>query len=226
MPKYFPICLEIGNLPCLVVGGGAVGLRKARTLLDHQGKVTVVDPEPSASLERLGRQGRIILRRRSYRTSDLRGMRLVFVATNDEKLNRRVAREACRHGLLVNVADAPALCNFIVPAMIRRGRLLLAISTSGACPAYSKHLRRELERRFDRAHGGYIEMLAGLRRRIFSLVRDPRRAVRLLERLLDEDLLTVLRRKGRRAAETRARSLVTRWLERRRRQSETLPNPR
>jgi len=199
-------------MPCLVVGGGAVGLRKVKTLLAHHAKMTVVALEASAALKCLARKGRITLRERPYRTSDLRGMRLVFVATNDEKLNRQIAREARQRGLLVNVVDDPASCDFIVPSIVRRGRLLLAISTEGACPAYSKRLRRALEKQFDRAYGEYVELLARLRRRILSLASDPRQGVRLLERLLDEDLLTLVRQGNRRAAESHARTLLASWM--------------
>jgi len=212
MARYYPLCLEVAKLPCLVVGGGAVALRKVRTLLDHGARLTVVAPQATAALDRLAERGRIALRRRAYRTSDLRGVRLVFVATNDEALNRRVAAEARRRGLLTNVVDDPQMCDFIVPSILRRGRLLLAVSTEGACPAYAKRLRRALERQFDAAYAGYVELLARLRRRILKHVSDPRAGVRLLERLLDEDLLAVIRREGRRAAESRAKALLDSWL--------------
>ena len=212
MARYYPLCLEIAKLPCLVVGGGAVGLRKVRTLLDHGARVTVVAPQALPALERLAERDRITLRRRAYRTSDLRGVRLVFVATNDEPLNRRIATEARRRGLLTNVVDNPELCDFIVPSVVRRGRLLLAVSTEGACPAYSKRLCRALERQFDSAYAGYVELLSRLRQLIRKRVGDPRVSVRLLERLLDEDLLSMLRKEGRRAAESRAKALLDGWL--------------
>jgi precorrin-2 dehydrogenase/sirohydrochlorin ferrochelatase len=139
-------------------------------------------------------------------------MRLVFVATNDEKLNGRIACEARRRGLLINVVDDPALCDFIVPSIVRRGKLLLAISTQGACPAYAKRLRAALERQFDQAYGDYVALLARLRRKVHTLTNDPRTCVRLLERLLDEDLLSVIRHKGRRAAEAHAHALLAAWL--------------
>jgi precorrin-2 dehydrogenase/sirohydrochlorin ferrochelatase len=181
-------------------------------LLAHRGKITVVASEASSALKRLAEKGRIVLRKRSYRTSDLKGHRLVFVATDNEALNRRIAREAGRRGLLTNVADAPDLCDFIVPSIVRRGKLIVAVSTEGACPALSKRLRRPLERIFDRAYADYVELLARLRRKIISQAPDSQTAAQLLERLLDADLLNVVRSKGRRVAETRARELLAAWL--------------
>jgi len=212
MPRYYPICLEVAKFPCLVVGGGAVGLRKVRTLLAHRAKVTVVATKAAKALQSLARRGKITLHRRPYRMSDLGGMRLVFVATNDARLNRRIADEAGRLGLLSNVVDDPELCDFIVPSIVRRGRLFLAISTEGACPAYAKRLRVRLERQFDQAYAAYVELLARIRRRILARVADPKVGVGLLERLLDEDLLGVIRKQGRRAAEARARALLHEWL--------------
>jgi len=208
MPRYYPICLEIANRACLVVGGGAVGLRKARALLAHHGRVRVVAAEALPPLRRLAEKGRIILHERPYRASDLRGIQLVFVATDDAALNRRIAREARRRRVPINIADVPALCDFIVPSIVRRGKLIVAVSTEGACPALSKRLRKALEKQFDRAYGDYVEMLAGLRKRIIARTPDSRAAARLLERLLDEDFLRIIRRKGRRAAEAHARK----WL--------------
>mgnify|MGYP001130691263 CR=1 FL=1 len=213
MPKYYPICLDIARLPCLVVGGGAVGLRKVRTLLAHGARATVVAPLATRALERLARQGRICLRRRGYRTSDLKGVRLAFVATDDAALNRRVASDARQHGLFVNVVDDPELCDFIVPSIVRRSQLLLAVSTGGSCPAYSKRLRQQLEKQFDPAYGHYVQLLGGMRRLIQQRVKDQARAVKLLEQLLGVDLLNVIRKKGRAAAEARARALVERWLQ-------------
>lgn len=187
-------------------------MRKVRTLLAHHANITVVAPEPSAPVKRLARKGRITLRQRRYRMADLKRMRLVFVATDDAKLNRRIADEARRRHILVNVVDHPNLCDFIVPSVVRRGRLLVAISTEGACPAYSKRLRTALEKQFDRAYGDYVELLARLRHEILSMDVRPREGVRFLERLLDENLLAVIRRKGRRAAEGRARTLLAAWL--------------
>lgn len=212
MPQYYPICLDLEGLPCLVVGGGKVGLRKVRTLLEHDARILVVGPGPRPELEQLGREGRIELHARPYQTDDLDGIRLVFVATDDEEINRRVAGEARARGILANVVDRPALCDFIVPSIVRRGRLLLAISTQGACPAYAKHLRRTLEKQFDAAHGEFVEMLNELRRDIISRVSDSEVSGRLLARLLDEDLLAVLRERGEAAAKSHAMSLVERWL--------------
>jgi len=212
MSEYYPVCLDLANLPVLVVGAGAVGLRKIRTLLRWGARVKVVAPRPLPSVEKLAEAGKIVLRKRPYRVSDLAGVRLVFVATDDSAVNARVAADARERGLMINVADRPDLCDFIIPSIVRRGPFVLAISTGGACPAYAKRLRRELEERFDRSYGDYVALLGRVRREIRSRCKDPKKAEALLGRLLDEDLLGLIRSRGLGAAKKRAGALVESWL--------------
>ena len=213
MPRYYPLCLDLEHLPCLVVGGGKVGLRKVRTLLEHDARVTVVGPQPHPELVELAGAGRIALHDRPYATSDLDGIRLVFVATDDEAINRRVAAAARERGILTNVVDRPALCDFIVPSIVRRGSLLVAVSTQGQCPAYSKHLRRALEKQFDESCGAFVEWLGEVRRELIARVGDPAVSGRLLTRLLDEDVFAVFRERGPEAGRSHARALLDAWLQ-------------
>lgn len=212
MPRYYPLFLDMAGLPALVVGGGAVGLRKVRTLLEHKARVTVVAVEASAALRQLAARGRIALHERPFRTSDLRGKRILYVATNDRALNRRIRADGRRRGILTNVVDDPELCDFIVPSIVRRGRFVAAVSTEGACPAYAKRLRRELEKQFDPAYGQYVALLASARRAILRRAADPKKSVRVLNRLLDAGLLDWIREKGLKSARRRMSALLRMWL--------------
>ncbi|MCX8037331.1 MAG: bifunctional precorrin-2 dehydrogenase/sirohydrochlorin ferrochelatase [Candidatus Sumerlaeia bacterium] len=213
MPQYYPLFLDLTGLPVLVVGGGAVGLRKVRTLLQHKARVTVVAVAASAALRQMAARGRIVLHERPYRASDLHGRRLVFVATNDRALNRRIRADAQRRGILTNVVDDPELCDFIVPSIVRRGSLVVAVSTEGACPAYAKRLRRELENQFDPAYGQYVALLGSARRAILQQATDPQKSVRVLNWLLDAGLLDWIRRKGLKSARKRMTALLKEWLD-------------
>jgi precorrin-2 dehydrogenase/sirohydrochlorin ferrochelatase len=162
---YFPVCVDMAGRPCLVVGGGAVAERKAEGLLAAGARTTVVSPALTAWLEAWAREGRIRVIPRGYETGDLAGQSLVFVATDDGAVNARVAGDARRAGLLVNAADDPAHCDFILPAVLRRGALMVAVSTGGASPALSRAVRDELDAYLDREdYAALAEVAADVRR--------------------------------------------------------------
>lgn len=137
---YYPIFLDLKDKPVLVVGAGKVALRKAKGLVEAGARVTVVGPRRAPGFAAMP----VKWLRRRFRPSDLKGMCLAFTATDDRKVNAAVARRAKRLGIPVNVADAPAECDFLVPARIRSGDLQIAISTSGRSPRLAAELRRKL----------------------------------------------------------------------------------
>jgi len=121
-----------------VVGGGSVGTRKVMSLLDCGSMITVVSPVATEQLIDLAHHKSITLKERHYQTSDLTGVFLVIGATDNEKLNWRIHADAERLGKLCNIADRPEVCNFILPSVVNRGDMIIAISTSGASPAFAK----------------------------------------------------------------------------------------
>jgi len=146
--KYYPINLDINNRECLVVGAGSVGTRKVKTLVDCGARVTVVSLGVSDEVLSLEKSGRIKIKKRPYKAQDLEGMFLVIGATGDESTNRKISLDAGRLNLLCNIADLPDACNFILPAIVKRGDLLISISKSGKSPAFAKKLRKDLEKKF------------------------------------------------------------------------------
>ena len=128
--------------PVVVVGAGKVALRKTKGLLEAGAVVTVVAPRRVAEFAGLP----VTWRRRRFRSTDLAGARLAFTATDDRQTNATVALAAKRLAIPVNVADAPAECDFLVPARVCRGDLQIAISTSGRSPRLAAELRRKIEK--------------------------------------------------------------------------------
>jgi precorrin-2 dehydrogenase/sirohydrochlorin ferrochelatase len=141
-------CLRLSGRPCLVVGGGDVGLEKVEGLLACDGDVTLVAPAAVPELERLSGEGSIRWERRAFAESDLDGRFLAIAATNQTEVNISVYEGAERRSMLVNVVDVPPLCNFILPAIVRSGPLAIAISTAGASPALAKRIRSEIAEGF------------------------------------------------------------------------------
>jgi siroheme synthase-like protein len=142
---YYPILLNIQDKKCLVVGGGEVALRKAQMLLEHGAIVEIVSPVFCPELNQLAKGNAFQAINRAYETEDLTDALLVVAATDDAKVNEKVAAEARKMGILVNVVDKPDISDFIVPSSFRDGDIIVAVSTSGKSPALARKIRGELE---------------------------------------------------------------------------------
>jgi uroporphyrin-III C-methyltransferase/precorrin-2 dehydrogenase/sirohydrochlorin ferrochelatase len=143
---YYPISLEMSNRPCLVIGGGAVAQRKAEALLAVGALVTVISPKLTEQLSSWVGKGKIHHVALEYEDGDLDGYEIVFVATDDNDVNKAVAKEGRSRRVWVNAADDPANCDFILPSVLRRGDLTVAVSTGGKSPALAKAIREDLEK--------------------------------------------------------------------------------
>src|SRR2546425_3531681 len=156
---YYMACLDLEGRSCLVVGGGSVGVEKAKGLLDCGARVTAVAPEADPELLDLS----VEWLRRRYRAGDLDGRFLVVAATSNRSVNRRVFADAEARSLFCNVVDTPELCSFILPAVHREGPIALAVSTGGASPALAQHLRERLAEQIQPEHADLAERLRSLR---------------------------------------------------------------
>ena len=188
--KYYPIFLDIKGRSCLVVGGGDVGTRKVEMLLDCGASVTVVSINVSDTLNRLSEDKRILLIKRAYRPSDLDGRFLLIGATNDEDLNQQLSLDAEKRNLLCNIADRPEACSFILPAIIRRGDLVLAVSTSGKSPALAKKLRKELERQFGEAYAVLLDLMGAVRKRLLTQKHAPEEHKPFFQKIIYSDIIS------------------------------------
>ena len=153
---YFPVFLDLRGRRCLVVGGGAIGERKARALLECGARVTVVSPSVTGGLAVLAAARRVVHRPRAFEERDVRGVAIVIAATGTTAVDSAVAAAARRRSVPVNVADRPAACDFILPSVLRRGGLQIAVSTGGRSPALAREIRKALEPLFP---GDYAELV-------------------------------------------------------------------
>ena len=191
--SYYPVALDLRRRLCVVVGGGLVAERKARSLLECQAEVLVIAPQPTEQLRNFALKGTIRLEEREYRPGDLTGAFLAMGATDDPQVNEAVFREAEERGLLVNIADDPARCNFIVPATLRRGDLAIAITTGGKSPALARQLRQELEELYPPEYAQYLEDLACYRRQLRERLPDPAVREATWRELMSKGILELLR---------------------------------
>lgn len=145
---YYPLYLEMNRRRCLVIGGGAVAERKIASLLEVDAEVTVISPDATETIASWSKNNSIQFKARHYQTGDLADCELVFVATDDGEVNAQVYQEGKSRGVWVNAADDPAHCDFILPSVLRRGELTVAVSSGGGSPALARTIREELELHF------------------------------------------------------------------------------
>lgn len=206
--RYFPAFLDLKDKLCVVVGGGRVAERKVRSLLKAGASVKVIGPGFTVSLSRLKKNGKIISRPRAFRSGDLSGAFLAIAATDDRATNERVYREAAERRIPVNLVDDPAHCSFIVPSLVERGDLLLAISTSGQSPALAKLLRQKLQKEIGPEYAFLLKLLGAVRRKILPRAFGQKGKQKIFRQLVREDLLSLIRKKDRRGMEARLRSIL------------------
>ena len=178
MGDYFPAFLDLRRRRCLVVGGGPVGERKTRDLLDCAASVVVVSPTITPGLTALVAAGLVVHRARRFRRWDVRGCAVVIAATGEAGVDAAVAVEARRRHALVNVVDNPTHCDFIVPSVLRRGPLQIAVSTGGRSPALAREIRRRLEPMFGAELGALVEEVG--RQRVRARADASTRAGRIV----------------------------------------------
>ena len=142
--SHFPIFVEMRRRRCLVIGGGAVAERKITGLLDAGAVVVVISPDVTENIARWATEKSIDLTKRRYRAGDMAGYELAFITTNDAAVNATAYHEGRERGVWVNTADDPAHCDFILPSVLRRGDLTVAVSTGGGSPALARTIREEL----------------------------------------------------------------------------------
>jgi precorrin-2 dehydrogenase/sirohydrochlorin ferrochelatase len=186
--SFYPICLDLEGRPCVVVGGGKVAERKVLGLLSCSAQVTVISPEMTEELLRRHAEGRIQWLDREYKHGDLGKAFLVIAATDDEETQKQVYEEAVKGNLLLNIADVPRRCNFILPATVRRGDLTISISTSGKSPALARKLRMELEKRYGPEYGVLVNILGGIRPEILAFGLSQSENENLFKNLLHDDM--------------------------------------
>jgi precorrin-2 dehydrogenase / sirohydrochlorin ferrochelatase len=187
MSSLFPMFVKLEGKRCLVVGAGGVGEPKIGGLIDTGACVHVIALEASDAVKGWAQAGKIRLELRAFSVGDLDGALLAVVATASRALNGSIYREAQRRGVLCNVVDDPEYCDFYYPAVVRRGDLQIAISTSGQSPSLAQKLRQQLERQFGPGYARWIAELGETRKLVLASDLDPERKSALLHSLASRE---------------------------------------
>jgi precorrin-2 dehydrogenase/sirohydrochlorin ferrochelatase len=163
---YYPLFLKVKDKKCVVIGGGEVAERKVKGLLEQSARVEVISPGITPYLRQLAEQGKITVAEREYHPGDLKGSLLAIAATDSSRVNKEVAQEGEREGILVNVVDDPEQSTFIVPSVVQRGDLRIAISTGGHSPALARKIRQELEHHFPPEYALLLPLVSEVRQQL------------------------------------------------------------
>ncbi len=166
MSTYYPLFLNIKGSKCVVIGGGEVAERKVRALLEHEAAVTVISARACRGLAQLAERRAIELLRRDYRYGDLEDALIAIAATDDPETNSKIAGEGRQRKVLTNVVDDPEQSDFIVPSLLRRGDISIAVSTGGKSPALSRKIRTELERYFPEEYASLALLISEVRQEL------------------------------------------------------------
>ena len=187
MDRLFPIYVKLRSRRVLVVGAGAMAEGKIAGLFDTGATIQVVALEASPRVHEWAAAGLLALAERGFETGDLDGTLLVVVATRSEPVGKRVFQEAQARGVLVNVVDVPGQCDFFYPAVVHRGDLQIAISTSGQSPSLAQRLRQQLERQFGEGYAAWVAELGETRRQVLGSNLPPEQKRLLLHSLASRE---------------------------------------
>lgn len=187
MTSLFPMFLKLEGKRCLVVGAGNVGEPKIAGLLETGARIHVVALDASATVREWARTGRIELDLRPFHPDDLHGAFLAVVATPSRSLNERIYNEAERRGVVCNVVDVPDLCDFFYPAVVRRGDLQIAVSTSGQSPSLAQKIRQELEKQYGPGYADWVAELGQTRKLILASDLEKEKKLDLLRWLASRE---------------------------------------
>lgn len=205
----YPINLILDNKPCVVIGGGMVACRKIKGLIDANAKITVIAPKLNDELQILQAENLFVWLKKSYEYGDIKNYILAICATDDEEINHLAANEAKTEHILINVVDRLPLCDFAMPAVIRRGNLLITSSTNGKSPAMAREIKRELEDFIDRGYAPFIEKLAVLRQEAASVIPTFRQREDFWRKILNKDIMILIHKGKVKEAEDKIRNAIS-----------------
>ena len=206
--KYYPVFLDLRVRPCVVIGGGHLAEEKARGLIAAEAVVTVISPVLTPGMAALAEEGRLLHRPRGYQSGDLEGVFLAISCEQAPEVAETIWQEALSRNILINTVDDVPRCDFIAPSIVRRGDLAIAISTGGKAPALAVRLRQWLEAQLGDEYGRFLSLAGSVRAALARRWPDFATRRELGYRLVDSDVLDLLRQGDEPAAVGRFRAIL------------------
>lgn len=194
---FYPILINLQRFNCLVVGGGKVASRKVVSLLNFNAYVTVISPRISKPILELGRQGKIKIIKKHYSENIVDNFGVVFCATDNPEISRLVRKDCTDKGVLLNVADEPGLCDFIMPANVIRGDLIISISSQGKAPFYTRKMKNKIEKLIDPVHQKILKIAGEFRKKVLEDKKlDSKEKARIFKLFASKDWENIIKANG------------------------------
>ena len=197
---FFPIFINLNKFPCLIVGGGKVAYRKVQSLLDFKANITVISPKFCKPLIELAKANKIKIINKSYSKENIKNFKIVVCATNNENINKTVYSDCVKEDILINVVDKPLLCDFIMPANVKRGDLTISVSSQGKAPFYVKVIKKKLEAIISPKYGEIIQLASKFRNHILinSKTKSANTKAKMFRKFTSINWENILAEKGKR----------------------------
>lgn len=192
--RYYPIFLDLKNKKSVVIGGGSVAERKAVTLLSCKADVSVISPDITPRLRELAKKKKLTYIKKRYEDKDIKDAFLVVAATNNREANNAVFAAAKKYKCLLNIVDKPDESNFIVPSLISRGDLTIAVSTGGKSPAFAKQIRKELQNRYGKEYKVFLKTMGMVRERLLKNVSSEKARRQIFNKLAHSNIIGLLKK--------------------------------
>jgi precorrin-2 dehydrogenase/sirohydrochlorin ferrochelatase len=201
--------LDLKGKRCVVIGGGKVAQRKVTSLVKANAKVTVVSPDLTKSLRQMTARKKIHYINDYFKKKYVKEAFLVIGAANNPEVNHHVFEAASKVNKLVNIVDSPDKCNYIVPSVIKRGDLLISVSTGGKSPALAKKIRKELEKQFGKAYGDFLSLMEELRQKVFAQFQHTKYRNKIFQALVDSEILDLFEKGRKQEAKKKAEKIMS-----------------
>ena len=166
--SFYPILVNLERFPCLIIGGGKVAYRKVLSLQEFNAKITIISPRICKPLLELAEKNKIQIIKRSYSKEFIKNYKIIFSATDNPEVNRNVRNDCTKEGILLNVVDNPVMCDFILPANIKRGDLTISVSSQGRAPFYTKEMKKKIDEFIPPVYSDIIEMAGKFRKQLLK----------------------------------------------------------
>lgn len=184
MSGYVPMMMRLNKKKCVVIGGGIVAERKVTALLESKADVTVISPEVTETIRKSYEAGSLEWKKRGYLSGDFDKIPFAFIAVGNEEVNKRCRWEANKTNTLLNIADQPDQCDFMLPAVLRQGDLILTVCTSGKSPMLAKKIKQDLIQTYGNAYSVVVDTLGKIRQDAFHQIANQKNRQEVFRKLI------------------------------------------